>query len=89
MTFLMTLALTLVALCIKNEMTWCYGIGATFMLALWPMLIFIIYNPAKTMNGIIAFFGVIISSIYIVIDTEKIMDTYGADDEYIYGALAL
>jgi len=49
MTSLMTISLTLVAICIKHEMTWCYGVGATFLLAVWPAIIFAIIEPKRSL----------------------------------------
>lgn len=89
MTVLMMFSLSLVALCINQEMTWCYGIGSTFMLAVWPMLIMLILQPKLYIETIASFFGVAFASVYIIIDTEKIMTYYGPGDEALYGALAL
>jgi len=89
MTSLMSFSLVMVAFCIKHEMTWCYGIGATFMLSVWPAIIFAIVDPKRSFYTMLAFIGTILASCYIIIDTEKVMETYGATNEYIYGALAL
>ena len=89
MTAFMTVGLSLVSICIANEMTWCYGIGATLLMATWPAIVFGVLRPDYTRTTIMAFFGTIIASIYIIIDTAKIMASYGKTDEYIFGALAL
>jgi len=89
LTAIMTIALTLVALCVKSEMTWCYGIGATIIFAIWPAIIFVCFNPDRTRQTMLAFFGTIIASVYIIIDTDKIIGTYGNKDEYIFGAMMI
>lgn len=89
MTALMTIGLSLIALCIQREMTWCYGLGATVLLATWPAIIFAVLDPGYTRTSIMAFFGTMIASCYIVIDTAKVMAAYGKSDEYIIGTLAL
>ena len=89
MTALMTISLTLVACCVNSEMTWCYGIGATILLSIWPAIIFAVLNPSKTLSTILAMFGTVLASCYIIIDTEKIVGNYLEEDEYVFGALAL
>ena len=45
LTAFMTFGLSLVAICIKNEMTFAYGIGATFVMATWPAIVFGVMRP--------------------------------------------
>ena len=59
------------------------------MLSVWPAIIFAIVDPKRSFYTMLAFIGTILASCYIIIDTEKVMETYGATNEYIYGALAL
>ena len=59
------------------------------LLASWPAIIFAVIDPGYSMTSMMAFFGTVVASCYIIIDTEKVMNSYGKKDEYIFGALAL
>jgi FtsH-binding integral membrane protein len=89
MTAAMVLGLTLLGLSIKNEMSFAHGFMATCLMAVWPGVIFIVIDPTKTRTVVLAFVGTIFASVYIVIDTVKVMAAYGKGDEYIMGTIAL
>ena len=88
LTSAMVAGLTLFACCCKMKLTWLWGIAAAGSLAVWPLIIFLIIFPSRFLFNIVAFFVVVLTSIYIVYDTRLIMKKL-SPDEYIIGALLL
>ena len=84
----MTLGLTIFACFCKMKLTVLWGIAAAGSLAVWPLIIMLIIFPSKILFQVIAFFIIILTSIYIVFDTKLILKKLGLDD-YILGALML
>ena len=70
------------------KLTCLWAICAAGSLALWPLIIFLFIFPSKVLFQVIAFFVVILTSIYIIFDTKMIMTKLSLDD-YVIGALML
>ena len=88
-TLFLFLGLTTFACCCKGmKLTCCWVLGATLSFAMWPMLIWFFIAPSKALYNVFNVLGVIVCSIYIMIDTKIIM-SYLAVDEYVFGALML
>jgi FtsH-binding integral membrane protein len=87
-TAFMTIGLVTCSMCVKSEMTWLWGIAGAALFAMWPMIIISWFWRSYWLSCIISFFGVVLASIYIVIDIKMIMKHLELD-EYIIGALML
>ena len=70
------------------KLTVVWGIAAAGSTAVWPLIIMLFIFPSKMLFQGIAFFVIILTSIYIVFDTKLILKKLGLDD-YILGALML
>ena len=88
LTTAMVFGLTLFACFCKMSLTWLWGIAAAGSIAVWPMIIFFWVFPSKALLNIISFVVVVLTSIYIILDTKRIMTELSVD-EYIIGALFL
>ena len=88
LTAAMTVGLTLFACFCKMKLTWLWGVMAGMSLAVWPLIILLFLFPSKLLFTVIAFFIIILTSIYIIYDTKLILKKLSLDD-YIIGALML
>ena len=70
------------------KLTVVWGIAAAGSTAVWPLIIMLFAFPSKMLFQGIAFFVIILTSIYIVFDTKLILKKLSLDD-YILGALML
>ena len=88
-TFMMTVGLTLVALFMKKDITVWGGLLGAASLALIPLIIFAMFFPSRLLYIIVTVVVIVLSSIYIVYDTQRITRGHLGYDEYIVGALSL
>merc|ERR1712087_809552 len=87
--FFMFVALTLYACCTKEKnLTYCWAVGAVLGICIWPAIIFGFIFPSRMIWIGIYVIICILTCIYIVYDTKKIMTSY-TTDEYIIAALML
>ena len=84
----MTIGLSLIGFCLKDEMYWAFGVLATLIFAMIPMVVFVIYIPKLWLTSLLGFLGTISVSVYIIIDTLSILQRLGTD-MYVIGALYL
>ena len=70
LTTAMTTGLSLIGCCLKNELYWCFGVLATLIFSLIPMVVFIFYFPKLYVSVIFSFCGTILVSVYIILDTD-------------------
>ena len=87
-TAVMTFGLTGIASCISHEINWCYGLLGCIVSAIVPFLFFTIYLDSFFIENIICFLGTIVTSVYIVIDSQSIMKRLSLE-EFVIGALML
>jgi len=87
-TAVMTFGLTGIASCISHEINWCYGLLGCLVSAIVPFLFFTFYLDSFFIENIICFLGTIVTSVYIVIDSQSIMKRLSLE-EFVIGALML
>lgn len=73
LTTAMTTGLSLIGCCLQNEMYWCFGVLATLIFSLVPMVVFIFYFPKLLVSVLFSFCGTILVSVYIILDTISIL----------------
>ena len=88
LTFAMFVGLTLFTVCCNFNLTICWGLGAACSVVVWPMFFMMFIWPSKLLYLFLCGIIVILTSIYIIIDTKIIMEKLDTD-EYIIGALLL
>ena len=88
-TLFLFLGLTAFAcMCKSMKLDICWGLGMGLSLAFFPLILWFIIFPSKALYNVICAFGVILFSVYIVLDTRIIM-THLDYDEYAIGALMI
>ena len=88
MTLCSSVGLSIFACIGRMKLTWLWGIAAGLVLTIWPLGIFCSFMRSKILEICIIFCLVILSSIYTVIETKRIMNKLNLD-EHVIGALLL
>jgi len=88
-TFVMTVGLTIVALFMKKDITKFGGALGAASLCLIPLILFSFFFPSRILYIVICVVVIVLSSIYIVYDTQRLTRGHLQFDEYIIGALSL
>ncbi|KAL0213830.1 hypothetical protein P9112_006014 [Eukaryota sp. TZLM1-RC] len=87
-TALIFVGLTIYAFTTKTDFTTMHGVAFSLLLALVIISIFGMFSDSEFLHLAIAWFGVCLFSLYIIIDTQIIMKDLSLDD-YVLGAIML
>ena len=88
MVLVMFVALTLYAIFAKVDLNICFAVAFVLILAIFPLILFCWFFPSKILYNFLYVLIIVLTCIYIVIDTKAIFEQL-SPDEYIIGALML
>jgi FtsH-binding integral membrane protein len=89
MTGILVCGLTVYAMTTKTDFSFMYSFGISLLLCLISMVMFIIAFTFQ-MRILYCTFGVMLFSLYLIIDTQMIVSNYGlSTDDYILGAIII
>ena len=88
MVLVMFIGLTIYAIFAKVDLMWFWGAAIVLGISIFPLILFCIFFPSNLLWNFLYVLIIVLTCIYIIIDTKLIFEKL-SPDEYIIGALFL